>query len=394
MFFSNFFLDITSIKTAEHINNEQKNEKKSTIDINYLKRLPEDDYILGPGDQIFIRISRNTPELDSLVTIDGEGTILLPKINRIFIKGLTTFELNELLNKSFEEFVLYPNVESQVIRHRPIRVLLKGEVNRPGLFQLDGSVFTQNLNPESIINNAGKNQRKQGETLNNALKRLNSQQGKELGVPVSKNEYFFPSVFDAIRKAGGITEFSDLSQVEVMRIETLSKGGGLKKTKLDFASAFTKGDMSQNIRVLDGDIITINKLKNPDLNNYSKALQANINPYFINVIVSGRVKNPGNIVLPKSSSLTEAVLVVGGPQVMKGKLNFIRYNNDGTIDSRKIRYNPRSKRGSYKNPILKNNDLIFIDESFLSSTTQVIKEVSAPIAGVFSMYGLVKALKD
>ena len=59
---------------------------------------------------------------------------------------------------------------------------------------------------------------------------------------------------------------------------------------------------------------------------------------------------------------------------------------------RKIKFSPKAKPGSPKNPILKNNDLIFVDDSFLSATNEVIKEVSEPFTGIFSMYGLIKAL--
>ena len=45
----------------------------------YLKRLPESEYIIGPGDQLLIIVSRFYPELNSDVVVDGE-TIYLPKL--------------------------------------------------------------------------------------------------------------------------------------------------------------------------------------------------------------------------------------------------------------------------------------------------------------------------
>ena len=60
----------------------------------YLKKLPVSDYILGPGDTIKINVSRDYPELETIVKIGREGTIYLPKIKRVYIGGLTINELN------------------------------------------------------------------------------------------------------------------------------------------------------------------------------------------------------------------------------------------------------------------------------------------------------------
>ena len=55
------------------------------IDINYFNKLPENDYILGPGDLIQILVSRDLPELNNKIIIDGEGTIYTPFLNRIYV---------------------------------------------------------------------------------------------------------------------------------------------------------------------------------------------------------------------------------------------------------------------------------------------------------------------
>ena len=76
-----------------------KNEVNK-IDLNpsYLEKIPSHDYILGPGDQINIIVSRDYPELTSNKFIDGEGTIYLPLLNRVYVSGLSmggmgTFEI-------------------------------------------------------------------------------------------------------------------------------------------------------------------------------------------------------------------------------------------------------------------------------------------------------------
>ena len=111
----------------------------------YLYKLPVNDYILGPGDSIRVIISRDYLELTTFATIDGSGTIYLPKLNRIYIEGLTLEELNSLLNNAYKEFVKYPAVEVEVINYRPIRVFIEGEVERPGLQTMKGSLGVNDL---------------------------------------------------------------------------------------------------------------------------------------------------------------------------------------------------------------------------------------------------------
>ena len=55
-----------------------------------------------------------------------------------------------------------------------------------------------------------------------------------LGFGATNQVSYFTTLFDAIREAGGITNYSDLSNIEVKRINNISNGGGYKKTELDF----------------------------------------------------------------------------------------------------------------------------------------------------------------
>ena len=73
------------------------------------------------------------------VVIDGEGTIILPRLNRIFVQGLTINELMMLLNEAFQKYVKYPNTEVIVLKYRPINILVKGEVVTPGYQTLKGA---------------------------------------------------------------------------------------------------------------------------------------------------------------------------------------------------------------------------------------------------------------
>ena len=345
---------------------------ENRIEVDYLKNIPENDYIIGPGDSLSIVISREYPELDTISSVDGEGTIYLPKLHRVFVSGLTIKELNDLLNKAYIEFVKFPNPEVYVQNYRPVRVFIDGEVQNPGLQTLSGAISLD------------KNLFEKEDSLDNSL---NSQRN-------TSSSKFFPTVFDAIRKAGGITQYSDLRNVRLVRINNKSNGGGKKETILNFQETILRGDSTQNIRIYDGDLITVSKSKNIELDQLSKAVKSNLNKKFINVFVSGRVKSPGNIKLSKTSTLNDAVYMAGGPKFLRGKMRFIRILNDGTTDKRKISFNMNSKRGSYRNPFLRDGDLIIVDDSIFTTTSEVITEVTSPLMGIFSSYALIQAISD
>ncbi len=357
------------------VTNNKKDSDEINIGTDYLEKLPESDYVLGPGDTIKVIISRDYPELESVAVIDGEGTIFLPKLNRVYIAGLSLNELKEILNESFSKYVRFPDVQLIITNYRPIRVMVQGEVENPGLQTLEGSVnLGTSINQVYDFNQANTN------SSSNNIQNL------------EVNSFYFPTVFDVIRKSGGITEYSDLSKIIVIRKKNLSSGGEKVFTELNFKNVILNGDSSQNIRVYDSDTIVVNKsnYKNKEL--MRKAVVSNLNPKFVSVFVTGRVNTPGNIKVSKAGVLTDAIEMAGGAKVLKGPLTFIRFKNDGTIDKRKFGLNKRAKRDSYKNPTLKDGDLIIVGNSFLTATNEVITEVTAPFTGIFSTYGLYKAI--
>ena len=124
---------------------DEVNNIKIEVNSSYLEKIPSNDYILGPGDEINVIVSREYPELNSIeLIIDGEGTIYLPRLNRVYVAGLTLNELNLILNKAFKKFVKFPSVEVSIVRYRPIRVFVQGEVENPGFHTLEGS-FSLNV---------------------------------------------------------------------------------------------------------------------------------------------------------------------------------------------------------------------------------------------------------
>ena len=381
-------MNYLSAELIEDKNIKKQNTQTNFLNVDYFNESKDKFYIVGPGDNLKIDIGRDYPELLTTATIDGEGTILLPLINRIYVEGLSLDELNKLLNEAYLKFTKYPSVQSEIISYRPIKILVDGEVINAGYHIIPGSSrFENSANIGGNFDNQIKNNFDfdGGINLNSYLPQLRNN---------NQVSYAYPTIYDAIRKSGGITDLSDLSNIEVIRKNKISNGGGKIMTYLNFEDFIIKGDKSQNIRIYDNDIIKIKKLSSPRLTNVNNAIKSNLNPRFINIFIAGRVRNPGRITLGKLSSLNDAIDMAGGTRFIRGPVRYLSYNSDGSLEKRKIAYKKNKKPGSYHNPNLKEGDLIIIGQSFLSNTTEAISEITAPFQGILSTYMLYEAFTD
>jgi polysaccharide export outer membrane protein len=160
-----------------------------------------------------------------------------------------------------------------------------------------------------------------------------------------------PTLFDALRTAGGVTPFSKLSEVSVTRKRPLSSGGGKMRTQLNFLELITDGNETQNIRLFDGDTVVVARSPVELREQIIKAGQTNLSPDFVQVFVTGRVRDPGSKVLPQGASLDQALASAGGQKLICGQVEFIRFNRDGTTDQRKFFVGGANPAKSYKNPI-------------------------------------------
>tara|TARA_B100000212_G_C27382717_1_gene537835 strand:- start:4401 stop:5543 length:1143 start_codon:yes stop_codon:yes gene_type:complete len=359
------------------INNISIAEQTSSILENYIKNFPSQKfYILGPGDEIYISVSEETKDtLDQIIRINGEGFSKLKRLKKVFIAGLTIQELTEILNKEYSKFVFNPDVKIEIKAYRPIKIFVDGEVVNPGLQTLLGNNEVINIQ-DSNKNNTEQNSFK----INNTL--LNESQS--IG---------FPTLFDVIKKSGGITAYANLEKIEITRKNSITSGGGRIFTKVNLMEALNLKDISQNIRVFDGDTVLINRGDMPALEQISKAIKSNINPKFINVYVSGRVEYPGAKTINRTGSLQDALLL-SELKILKGDIIFIRYNSNGSIDRRKFRFKKDAKAGSSQNPYLRDGDIILVGKSRFNIANEILTEITSPFQSLVTGYGTYKLLTD
>lgn len=347
-----------------------------------------DTYILGPGDGLDIELL-DLPELSGKFTIGPDGTIYLPRLRALFVEGLTIEELRLFLTEQYRPYVRDPEVYIRPIRYRPIRVFVGGEVRRPGYYTISGvqsfdeeladtasAKTVESIELEGSIRNAG----------------LTSNRSTSISGG-SSSTTLFPTVFDAIRAAQGITPYTDLSKVQVTRRQAASFGGGRIRTNLDFLSLITSGDESQNIRLFDGDVLIVAKSPEVLREQLLKAGQTNLTPQFMQVYVSGRVRNPGSVILPQGSSLVQAVDLAGGTKLLHGKVEFIRFTREGEIDRRIFGFKSDAPASDYRNPVLMSGDVVRLQESLASAGIEVLNEITAPAVGLYSVYSIYRDIQ-
>ena len=339
-----------------------------------------DAYILGPGDGLQIELLE-LPELSGLFSIGPDGTIYLPRLRSLYVEGLTIEELRSFLTQQFKPYVRDPQVYIRPVEYRPIRIYVGGEVKRPGYYTLTG---VQSIT-EEITTSSTTSVDYKSAGISEPVKRSSISGG-------STSATLFPTVFDAIRTAQGVTPYTDLTQVQVTRKQAKAQGGGRIRTKLNFLSLITEGNESQNIRLFDGDIVKVGRSTEVLREQLLQAGQTNLSPQFINVFVSGRVEEPGNIVVPQGANLIQAIDMAGGFKLLHGRVEFMRFTRDGKIDRRIFKYNQGATNDDYRNPVLMSGDVIRIRNSPISATVSVLNEVTGPAIGIYSVYSLFNGL--
>ena len=365
-FLISFF--IFDLSKAENDNSNLQD--KDEIQINYLKSKEDlKDYIIDTGDVLFIDFQIEM--FNGNYAVNPEGEILLPEIDETFVRGLTPYELSELLNKKYLEFIQDPEISVRIATFKPLRVFVEGEIKYPGIYKFPAykSAFTLEKNDNSTINQA-----------------LNAKD--EDNIKLSTN------ISDVILKAGGITSLTDLSRIEIIRNVPLSKGGGKKRAFINLNSFLNESDDSNNLRILDGDKIFFPSLNQSSKKQIPKSVISGLSPKFIRVDIFGQVASPGNVKLPTGATLSDAIDLTGPIKPLSGKIVLIRYESDGTVLKKNISYSSRARRGSINNPFVKNGDLISVKNSFLGKTTGFMREFTAPFVGIKAFQEIIESFDD
>ena len=126
---------ITLTSCAPAIKNQTPLDQAGAQNLLY----PGQEYRIQAGDQLDIKFYYN-PELNELVTVRPDGRISLQLVHEIMAAGLTPAELTGVLKEKYAVEVKQPEITVIVRLFGGQQIYVGGEVNRPGAFNLIGSM--------------------------------------------------------------------------------------------------------------------------------------------------------------------------------------------------------------------------------------------------------------
>jgi polysaccharide biosynthesis/export protein len=268
-----------------------------------------------------------------IILQDGD-TILLPTATDV--------------NSANSTLVAASNLGPQAIT--PPRIVVVGEVNRPGTYTVTGSANTTNNNTQLAGNVA------------------------------------LPTVTNAIQTAAGIKPTADIRQIQLIR----TTRAGEQKIALNLFKLIQQGDTSQDIILQEGDRIFVPPAQNPNAQDVDLVASSTLSPTSIRVNVIGEAGagSGGSREVPSNTTLNQAILLAGGfnnVRANKNEVDFIRLNPNGTVTKRLIRLNFAKGIDSETNPRLQNNDTIVIGRNNLTRIGDGFSTILSPFNGLLNL---------
>jgi polysaccharide export outer membrane protein len=306
-------------------------------------------YRLRSGDQIRIDVV-DFPDLSREQLILPDGTINLTYLGAVRAAGRTPEQLTSVLTQQFRGIIRKPVVSVSVMRTRPLKVNVVGEVQRPG--------------PQTFL----------PQTANAAtLAAAGTNPTAVLGVE---------TVTSALALAGGVSASADVRKITLVR----QTADGPSEKHIDLWSALKTGDFSQDYTLVDGDTIKVAAIApgDPEARQLVEDTQVtSIAPRELQVQVMGEVKQAGTVTLPaRTNSVLNAIGLAGGPTNEADVANIVvaRLDRSGKVERTPLDLN-RLADGR-QNFTMRNGDVILIGRKGINQFGDDASSILSPFVSV------------
>ncbi len=111
-----------------------------------------EEYIVGPGDEIFISIS-GMQDITANLIINQEGYLFIPKVGGVDLKNSNLIDAKNKIIDAINHYYKNVDVFVSLVRFRRIKVSLVGDVKNPSSYILPGNARLIDL----IVNSTGLN---------------------------------------------------------------------------------------------------------------------------------------------------------------------------------------------------------------------------------------------
>ncbi|PZV16908.1 MAG: polysaccharide export protein [Pseudanabaena sp.] len=193
----------------------------------------------------------------------------------------------------------------------------------------------------------------------------------------------------ALQAANGVTEIADIRNVQISRLNAQGQRTIVKANLLDL---IIKADLSQDITLTDGDLITVPRLEKTNPTEYLQVAKATFSPTVITVQVVGEAVRPGPIQMRPNSAFTEAISFAGGltNDADWRAVELYRVNPDGSIMRRNLVADLNLPLSEESNPGLRDRDVIVVRPSFgaglINSVTRFLGNIVTPLALIDNIF--------
>ncbi|MEG4500209.1 SLBB domain-containing protein [Microcoleus sp. F10-C6] len=325
------------------------------------------DYYLGGGDNIRIDIY-DVPQLSGEYQIPAGGAIQMPIIGSISLEGLTLEQAAQVITRAYSRIVKRPLVTISLQAARPLNIWLSGEISRPGSYLLP------------LANGGG-----------------------------TRPSVQFPTLPQALEKAGGIRASADIRRVIVRRRLNANQQITITYNLWDYLQT---GQTTEDLTLRDGDQILVPAQETINLAETNQVSESNFSipaeqPRTVSVF--GEVKRPGRYVAIGGDTqngqrtngqptIIRALQLAGGITSIADirQIQLQRYTRNGKQQISTINlWQYLQEQDASQDTILQEGDIIFVPtataidpgevsvlatSSFASATVQVsiIGEVNTP----------------
>jgi polysaccharide export outer membrane protein len=224
------------------------------------------DYILGPGDQLQLSMYGQTELFATPYGVLVDGSISLPFVGRVPVAGKTIREAEIRVSELYKRYFKRPFLTMVLVKPRQLTLAVAGEVVKPGTYPF--------LATEQI-----------------------------------------PTVSQLLKLAGGVTPSANLRTIEVRRSK-FDQPGVFQPISINLMKLIQEGDITQDIRLRDGDIVVVQAAEKPSLEDFTAAINSSFasdNTEPLNVAVVGEVFRPGPYVIQAGNSVIGAAGTQGSP---------------------------------------------------------------------------------
>ena len=278
-------------KTNSSILNKDKRQERFVTD----KIVDPDEYIVGPGDELYINIISSNETFDHSLVISPTGQLLIPSVGMVNCNKLKLSQLVKEIKKEIRSWSTNVRINVELINIREFRILVLGQFDNAGYFI---------VTPMTKVSD-----------LFNQIKTEHNQKAKE-AIKVNKESSFSETfgmrsriaVDDFYNRKLGLEEEpdNDLSHLSKRNILIFR---GKDTIKVDLEKFKVNGKQELNPYVQQEDVIKIP---------YAKRF----------FTVHGGVQKPGKYEYKSGDKILDAVTIAGGfhPDAVVDSISLIRTN--------------------------------------------------------------------